>query len=85
MSSSLLELVIKVAVATIGAIGSPLGDLKHRKRYELLGYSDSMVIPLETHSFIFVQPAGLVDDPSDSERTRIMSLSRNAALRLLVL
>lgn len=34
MSSSLVELVIKVAVATIGAIGSPLGDAKHRKRYE---------------------------------------------------
>jgi len=36
MSSSLVELVIKVAVATIGAIVSPLGDIKHRKRYELL-------------------------------------------------
>ena len=38
MSSSSLELVTKVAVATIAAMGSPLGDLKHRKRYELLGY-----------------------------------------------
>ncbi len=54
MSSSLVERVIKVAVATIGAIGSPVGDLKHRKRYELLGYSDSMVISIEIHSFILI-------------------------------
>jgi len=56
MSSNLVELVIKVAVATIGAIGSPLGDIKHRKRYELLGYSDSMVMFREIHSFMFIQP-----------------------------
>jgi hypothetical protein len=38
MFSSLLELVVKVAIATLGAMGSPLGDIKQRKRYELLGY-----------------------------------------------
>jgi hypothetical protein len=56
MSSSLVEVVIKVAVATIGAIGSPLGDIKHWKRYELLGYSDLMAIFFETQPSMFIQP-----------------------------
>ena len=60
MSFGLLELGIKDAVATIGAIGSPLGELKHRKRYKLLEYSGSIVIPLERHSFMFIQLAGLI-------------------------
>jgi hypothetical protein len=61
ISSSLLELVTKVAVKTSGAMGSPLGDNKHLKRYEQLGYSDSMLISLARHLFIFDQTAGLAD------------------------
>jgi hypothetical protein len=76
MSSSLVELLIKVAVATTSAIGSPPGDIKHRKRYELLGYSDSIVIFLKMHSFI---------QPCDFEWMKMMSLSWNAALEQLVL
>jgi hypothetical protein len=82
MSSNLLELVIKAVVATSAAIGSPDGELRHRKRYELLGYSYSMVIFCARQSFMFVQTLDL-RDLDGRAGLRTMFVSKKAALNLV--
>jgi hypothetical protein len=75
----LVELVIREAVDTFAAIGSPPGVDKHRKRYEQLGYSDPMAIRMDIHSFMLVQREGLAECP-DFVRVRTMSFPWNTAL-----
>jgi hypothetical protein len=78
MSSSLLELEIEAAFATSDAIGSPDGELKHRKRYELLGYSSSIAMFRAKQSSILFQLLPFESNGRAGVRTNF--LSENAAL-----
>jgi len=68
ISSSVFDEVMRDAAATLIAIRSPPGDLKHPNKYELAGYSDLSRYPWQcTRLYSSIGAFGLVGlDPRDS-------------------